>query len=364
MYTILQMEPWFDEKEARAVFDYMDSGGWVTEFSRTREFEESVKRYVGSRYSAAVPNGALGLTLALAISGVGYGDEVLVPDFTMVATANAAKMLGARVTFIDIDPKTLCMDFELMKKAVSSKTKAVILVTINGRYPEEIESFVLFCRERNILLLEDAAQSLGSFKDGKHLGTFGDIGLFSFSAPKIITTGQGGILVTDNEEIYEKIKKYRDFGKEKPGEDHYITMGSNFKFTDIQAVIGLEQMKKLPWRVERKKQIFSLYEGNLKNVQEISFLPTNLKNTSPWFIDVMISGGMKEPLRKHLKERGIETRLFFPALHSEPAYARVNETYPVAEKVAVDGLWLPSSSKLTDKEIKYICKEITDFFVR
>jgi len=141
-------------------------------------------------------------------------------------------------------------------------------------------------------------------------------------------------------------------------------MGSNFKFTDIQAVIGLEQMKKLPWRVERKKQIFSLYEGNLKNVQEISFLPTNLKNTSPWFIDVMISGGMKEPLRKHLKERGIETRLFFPALHSEPAYARVNETYPVAEKVAVDGLWLPSSSKLTDKEIKYICKEITDFFVR
>jgi perosamine synthetase len=355
------MEPWFDEKEADALYNYMKGGGWVTEFKKTREFEEMIAKYVGAKHCSVVANGTVSLTLALLACEVGVGDEVLVPDYTMVASANAVALTGAKVVFVDINENNLCMDFELMKEKVTPKTKAIILVTINGRYPEEIEEFVVWCHAKNIKVVEDAAQSLGSFKDGKHLGMFGDVGSFSFSAPKVITTGQGGALVTDNDQIMERIKKMRDFGRAESGSDHYLTMGWNFKFTDIQAVIGIEQMKKLVWRVERKKTIYDLYRKSLEGVSGVDFIPTNLNNTSPWFVDVIVKNGRREDLINYLKSKGIGTRIFYPALHSEPVYG-LSGSYPVAERFAKEGLWLPSASKLTDTEIISVCDEIKNFF--
>ena len=359
--TIPQMEPWFDEKEAQACFEYIKSGGWITEFRKTREFEKAISEYVGAKYCSVVPNGTISLTLALMAYDVGLGDEVIVPDYTMVASANAVKLAGAEVVFVDISPENLCMDFNEMKSAISDKTKAVILVTINGRYPENIEEFSSYCAERGIRLIEDAAQSLGSFKGGRHLGTFGDTGSFSFSAPKIISTGQGGALVTEDEDFIERIHKLRDFGRPRGGVDEYLTMGWNFKFTDIQAVIGIEQMKKLPWRVQRKKEIFSLYRELLGEIHGLSFIPTNLDDTSPWFIDVLVADGRREMLIEHLTQRGIGSRPFYPALHAEPVYAR-KESHPVAERIAKEGLWLPSSSKLTDNEVRHVCDEIIKFY--
>ena len=243
MEFINQMEPLIEDEEINAVTDYMKSGAWLTEFGKTKEFARMIAEYTGSKYSYILSNGTVSLTTALWACGLKAGDEVLVPDFTMVATANAAVLMGCTVKFVDIDKSNLCMDFEQMKQSITDKTKAVILVTINGRYPENIQEFVNYCKENNIWLIEDAAQSLGSKVNGKHLGTFGDIGSFSFSMPKIITTGQGGALVTDNPILAENISKLRDFGREKPGADHYLTQGWNFKFTDLQAVIGIEQMK-------------------------------------------------------------------------------------------------------------------------
>ncbi|KKR89152.1 MAG: DegT/DnrJ/EryC1/StrS aminotransferase family protein [Candidatus Wolfebacteria bacterium GW2011_GWA1_44_24] len=358
---INQMEPWFDEKEEQAISEYLKSGGWVTEFKKTREFEKMIAEYTGAKYCSVVSNGTISLTLALIACGIGPGDEVIVPDYTMVASANAVKLAGAEVVFADINPDNLCLDFELMKKAVSPRTKAIMLVTINGRYPSNLEEFVSFCKEKEIKLIEDAAQSLGSFKNGKHLGTFGDIGSFSFSAPKVISTGQGGALITNDEILIERIQKLRDFGREKPGADRYLTMGWNFKFTDIQAIIGTEQMKKLPWRVQRKKDIYALYKKNLEGVAGISFIPTNLENTSPWFIDILVENGKREDLIEFLKNNQIGSRPFYPALHAEPVYNR-SESHPVAQKIAAKGLWLPSSSKLTDEEIARVCDAIKDFF--
>ena len=358
---INQMEPWFDEKEEQAISEYLKSGGWVTEFKKTREFEKMIAEYTGAKYCSVVSNGTISLTLALIACGIGPGDEVIVPDYTMVASANAVKLAGAEVVFADINPDNLCLDFELMKKAVSPRTKAIMLVTINGRYPSNLEEFVSFCKEKEIKLIEDAAQSLGSFKNGKHLGTFGDIGSFSFSAPKVISTGQGGALITNDEILIERIQKLRDFGREKPGADRYLTMGWNFKFTDIQAIIGTEQMKKLPWRVQRKKDIYALYKKNLEGVAGISFIPTNLENSSPWFIDILVENGKREDLIEFLKNNQIGSRPFYPALHAEPVYNR-SESHPVAQKIAAKGLWLPSSSKLTDEEIARVCDAIKDFF--
>ncbi len=359
MEFIAQMEPSFDEKERLAMDEYMSAGGWLMEFKKTREFERMIAEYTGAGYCSAMPNGTLSLSVALLACGVSVGDEVVVPDYTMAATPNAVELIGAKAVFVDIDRRTLCMDLEKMKAAVTEKTKAVILVSINGRFPADMQAFVNYCRENRIWLIEDAAQSLGSRCSGKHLGTFGDIGSFSFSVPKIITTGQGGALITDNEQLYERIIKIRDFGRDHGGSDHYLVKGWNFKFTDMQAVIGIEQMKKLPERVKRKKEMGAVYQENLKGISGIELIHTDLEQTSPWFFDILCE--KREALMRHLKEHGIGSREFYPPLHAEPAYG-YQGSYPVTEEIAEKGLWLPSAVTLSNEQIKYICTEIGRFY--
>ncbi len=357
---INQMEPCFDMCEAEAVYEYMKSGGWCTEFKKTREFERMLCEYTGAKHCWITSNGTVSLSIALMAVGVGVGDEVICPDYTMVATPNSAELIGAKAVFVDIDRRNLCMDFEAMKAAVTPKTKAVIFVSINGRAPDNIEEFTSFCLTNGIHFIEDAAQSLGSFCRGKHLGRFGEIGSFSFSAPKIITTGQGGALITDDDELAERIKRIRDFGREQGGSDHYLIKGWNFKFTDLQAVVGIEQMKKLPARVERKKAMGAVYELALRDIQGVELIHTDYANTSPWFFDVLCE--QRDELQAFLKEKGIGTRSFYPPLHSEPAYGYAELGFPVAEEIAGKGLWLPSSIFLTDEQIQYVCQNIKEFY--
>jgi len=355
------MEPSIDDNEINAVTEYMKGGGWLTEFRKTREFESIIAEYTGTEYCSVVSNGTVSLSIALLACGIKAGDEVICPDYTMVATPNSVELIGAQVVFVDINRDNLCMDFERMKEAITAKTKAVMLVTINGRYPDNIEEFIRYCKKRNIWVIEDAAQSMGSFVNGKHLGSFGDIGSFSFSAPKVITTGQGGALITNNLDLFEKIKKIRDFGREKPGADHYLVKGWNFKFTDLQAVIGIEQMKKLDDRIERKREMWNQYYELLKDIDQVEFVKTNIDNTSPWFFDVLVED--RSELIKFLKDSNIGSREFYPPLHSEPAY-NYKGSYPVTEEISKKGLWLPSSVKVTNDQIKYICSKISEFYMK
>lgn len=352
------MEPWYDDNEIEAVTEYLKSGGWITEFKKTRELEQMIAEYVGAKFCSILPNGTLTLWAALAVLGISKGDEVIVPDYTMVATVNAVVLTGARPVFVDIDRKNLCLDFDLTKKAIIPKTKAIILVTINGRYPK-IERFVKLAEENNLYLIEDAAQSFGSAYKGKHLGTFGIMGSYSFSMPKIITMGQGGALVTDNEQAYKKLLKFKDFGRSGGGSDDYEILGCNLKFTDLQAVFGIEQMKKLEWRVKRKKEIYKLYQEGLKDIKEVEFIPTNLEDTTPWFIDILVPDS--DDLAEYLKENNIGSRKFYPALHNLPFY-NIEGDFPITAYISEHGLWLPSSSKLQDEEVKYICDKIKNYF--
>ena len=361
MDFINQMEPFFDEKERDALYEYMNSGGWVTEFKKTREFELMIAKYTGAEFCSVVCNGTISLAVALMACGVTVGDEVIVPDYTMVATPNAAELIGAKAVFVDISKDNLCMDFDCMRETITDKTRAVLLVSINGRCPENIHEFVKFCKEKGIYLIEDAAQSLGSTYNGKHIGTYGDIGSFSFSAPKIITTGQGGALITNNKDLYEKIKYIRDFGRAGGGSDHYLTKGWNFKFTDVQAVIGIEQMKKLSDRVARKKEMGILYQKKLEGINGIELIPTDYEQNAPWFFDILCED--REGLMAYLKEKGIGTRPFYPALHAEPAY-NYDMSFPVTEMVAEKGLWLPSSCKLADEQILYTCECVSKYYER
>lgn len=358
MSFIHQMEPWIGEEEKQAMSEYLDSGAWLTEFKKSREFEEMICQYTGSKYCSMMPNGTLSLIVALVACGIQRGDDVLVPDYTMVATPNSVVLAGARPVFVDVEEDSLCIDFDDLKHRITRKTRALMLVSINGRVPNKMKEILDFCAKKNVIVIEDAAQSLGSFYDTRHLGTFGAIGSFSFSVPKVITTGQGGALITDDKDLYERIKKIRDFGRPTGGSDHYLTMGWNMKFTDLQAVIGIEQMKKLPWRVERKKKIYKLYKKNLSHIKSIVFVPT-CPETSPWSIDVIVDN--RKELITYLSENNIGSRPFYPPLHSEPVYG-FSDSFPVTEKIARKGLWLPSSSKLSDDEINEICGKIEAFY--
>jgi perosamine synthetase len=358
---IMQMRPLFGEEEKKAICEYMDEDGFITEFKRTEQFEQMIAEYTGAKHCVVVNNGTISLTLAAMAVGVQAGDEVIVPNYTMIATPNSVKMFGAVPIFVDVEPETLCLDIEKVKQALNPKTRAIMLVSANGRYPKAgIAEFENLARERNLLLIEDSAQSLGScYPDGRHIGRAGLVGSFSFSAPKIISTGQGGALITDDDAIASKLRRLKDFGRSGGGNDIHDTVGYNFKFTELQACIGIEQMKKLPARVERKKEIWRRYDKNLKGIPEIKLFDHDLERTSPWFIDSLAEN--RDGLIAHMKAAGIGTRIMYPPINKQVAYGVAGE-YPISNLIGQIGLWLPSAVQLTDNEIDRICATIQDFY--
>ncbi|WP_213524360.1 DegT/DnrJ/EryC1/StrS aminotransferase family protein [Nonlabens sp.] len=360
MDFINQMEPWFDNQEQEALNNYMGDGGWVTEFKKTFEFQDLIKQFTGAKHCFIVNNGTISLTIMAMAAGIKAGDEVLVPNYTMVATPNSLKMFGAEPKFIDVDPKTLCISLDEIKKNATSKTKAVFLMNANGRYPSDINEIVSYCKDNNLILLEDSAQALGSFyPDGVHQGRKGIAGSFSFSAPKIISTGQGGAIITDDDELAYYVSRLKDFGRSGGGNDVHDMIGFNFKFTDIQAVLGIVQMSKLDWRVNRMREIYTRYKENLIKIKEVQFFDQDLKNTTPWFIDVMVDN--REELMTSLKQSKIGSRIMYPPINKQQAY-NLKGNHIVSNLIGEKGLWLPSSSKLTNDQIDYVCAVIKEFY--
>ncbi len=359
MDFIPQIEPSFDEKEADAVREYVLSGGWGTEFKKTAEFESRLAEFTGAGHCIVTTSGTVALTLALLARGIGPGDEVIVPDLTMIATANAATLIGARPKFVDVEPETLNIDIAQVERAIGPKTKAVIHVSLNGR-SNDLDALSRLCRSRGLYLVEDAAQSLGSYFGDRHLGTVGDVGCLSFSMPKVITTGQGGAVLTNDAEIAAKARKLKDFGRAGGGNDIHDSIGFNFKFTDFQAVIGIEQMAKLPNRLARKKDIWRRYREGLAGINEIAWIETDTDKVAPWFVEIFVAG--REALAAELKEKGIGTRPIYPPIHAQKAIGLDSLSFPVAEDYAARGLWLPSSVTITDQQIDYACSAIRAFF--
>lgn len=358
---IPQMEPLISDADIAAVDHYMRSGAWLTEFEQTRRFEESVATFTQARYCVAAPNGTLALFLAFAACGIGRDDEVIVPDLTMAATATAVLLTGARVIFADIEPETMCLDLDQAEHSISPRTKAIAFVSLNGRSPAGLADFIARCRSRGIRVIEDAAQSLGSYAGGRHLGTVGDCGCFSFSSQKLVTTGQGGAVVTNDDELYAAMRALRDFGRTEGGTDRYLRVGWNLKFTDLQAVIGIEQMRRLPALIVRKRRLFDRYREALDGLGDVTVPPTDLAHVTPWFVDVLVDPDTRSALAQHLRTAGIGTRPLYPALHAEPAFDAPG-SFPRAEVIARRGLWLPSSLRLEREDVERVCAAIRQFY--
>jgi len=271
-------------------------------------------------------------------------DEVIVPDYTFIASANAVKMTGAKVRLVDIEEENFCLDLE--KVVATSRTKAMVYVDLNGR-SGNMKRVRDFCKNYDIVLIEDACQALGSKYQGKYLGTFGDFGCFSLNFWKIITTGEGGFVVTHNQEDYEKIERLKNFGRLTGGADVYEEMGFNFKFTDLQAVVGIEQLKTIKKRMIKKRKIYEWYKGK----------PAP-KGYVPYFVELL--DDRRDEIFEHLDKNGIRARKSHPPIHTQPVYSNQFGDFPVATRTSQRALWLPSYLKLNQSDINYILERIRE----
>ena len=354
---INQIEPLITNKDKKNIIEYLNTGGWITEHSQNKLFEEKFKKITNSKYAITFPNGTLTLYGILLSLNIKKGDEIIIPSYTMVATANSVILTGARVIFCDISSENLCLDPIKLKEKITKKTKAVIYVTLNGRsgYINQIKNI---CKKKKLFMIEDSAHSIGSFYKKKHHGNFSIASSFSFSMPKIVTTGQGGMIVTNNKSIYNKIKSLKNFGRKSDGNDTYKAIGYNFKFTDLQAALGISQLKTLKNRVLKKREIFKLYYNNLSTNPKIEMLNFE-KNETPWFVDIYVSN--RALLKKYLFKHNISTRYVYPSLDSLKIFNKQKKLV-TSNHYCSRGLWLPSSLNLTKYEIQRISKLILDFY--
>ena len=365
MERINQIEPSLGIEEKKELVSVIDSG-WYTEGKKTRDFENMFSKFVGSKYAIAVTSGTSALYVGLKALGISLYDEVIVPDLTFVASPNSVEMVGGKINLIDIEKKSLNIDISKIKSMVTKKTKAIMPVDFNGR-SANLDELKEIAEEENLLLIEDACHAIGSFYKNKHMGTISDIGVFSFSTPKIITTGQGGMIVTDKKELYEKCLSIKDFGRDVSNKKdmrkafEHTSIGYNFKFTEFQAAVGIAQMGKLTNRIKHKKKIFKLYRELLS--KNIDFVDTNLQKITPWMMDILLrSEKEKNNLIDFLKKENIETRIFYPSIHDLDPYKKIKKKFQNSSDISKRGLWLPSSVLLKENQVVNICEKINNFF--
>lgn len=351
---IHQVEPHITNQDAEEVSNYLTTGGWVTEHKVTRNFEKLVSDKVNRTFAHAVPNGTIAIYLALLGSGIKKGHRVAVPNLTMIASINSIIWAGAEPVLIDVNPD-MCMSFESLLSM--EKPDAVMYVPLNGRTADGIK-IAEWCKENKITLIEDSAHALGSqYENGKNCGSLGDVSIFSFTPHKIITTGQGGMVLTDNEEIYEKINRLKTFNRQKDKMDWHEGYGLNFKFTDLQASLGLSQLKKLDDHISMKIKILNFYSKISSNVASLGKFK---EHEVPWFFDLQFNSVQDvKTIVNLLEENNIETRNLYPALSMQTFLKNVEKAeLKFSENIFNTIIWLPSSVNLTEDKTNFIVQTI------
>ena len=328
----------------------------------TKKLENILKKLLRVRHVILTTSGTSAIYLALKANNIGRGDEVIIPNITFPATANAVQMTGAKVVLADVCQKNLLLDVDLIKTKFSKKTKAIIPVHISGR-GNNIINLKKFSDKKKVTIIEDSAEALGSKYKNKSLGTFGACGCFSLAPNKIITTGQGGIVVTNDKKLYKKIILLRDQGRyrDKKNESRYIYKGFNFKFTDLQSGLGLSQIKNFKKRKEKLLNIFKFYKKNLIKSKNFKIIDFDIKNGElPLWTDVYCTRA--KSLYNYLKKKGIFCRLFWEPINTLKPYKKSFKNLQTSKKLKNNLMWLPSGQDLKKNELKFICSSINQFF--
>lgn len=314
----------------------------------------------GNVKSTSVCNGTVALHLALAALGIGPGDEVIVPAFTYVASVNAISYVGAKPVFIDSREDTLQLDEKLVAAAITPKTKAIMAVHLYG-HPCELNALVELCKKRKIFLIEDCAEAIGTTYDGVPVGTFGDIATFSFFGNKTITTGEGGMVVSRNSEIWSRAAHLKNQGVSPTKQYWHDSIGFNFRMTNVCAAIGVAQLEKANTFIKQKRELAHKYQDNLSGLPLKLHLGTRPDEHSYWMVSAMLrSPTERDQVRSHLLRLGIETRPFFYPAHVLPMY-QGSKSFPVAEDIAARGINLPSWPDLSSAEIKTVCEALHSY---
>jgi len=347
--------------EKKYVNDCLDSS-WISSKGKyISDFENAFSNYIGVKYAASVCNGTVAIHLALIALGIGPGDEVIVPTLTYIASVNAIIYSGATPVFVDslLDSWQINPD-EVIRK-ITVNTKAIMAVHLYG-YPCDMASLVSIAKENKIFLIEDCAEAIGSRYKDIHVGTFGDIATFSFYGNKTITTGEGGMVVTNDETLYKRAIHFKGQGLAKHRQYWHDVIGYNYRMTNIQAAIGLAQLEQLQSFLQKKKYIAAQYQKAFEGTS-IKFQESKKDIThSYWMFSILVSKEeLREPLREHLEIAGIETRPLFYPVHTMPMYSSKYQRYSVAENLACRGISLPSYPDLTETQILYIVDKILKF---
>ena len=353
-------QPHIEKEDYRFVKTALDNN-YINEGPLVTQFENEIATLLGVKYAVATNNGTIAIFLALKAAGIKRGDEVIVPDITFIATINAVDLLGAKPILVDIDPVTLAISPAAIERAITKKTKAIVPVHVTGR-SADMTAIMKIAKKHNLRVIEDAAEALLSKYKGKFLGTIGDAGCFSFSPNKTISTGQGGIVVTNDKKIYEALKPLKDQGRPirgNGGNDLHDTIGYNLKMTDLQAAVGLGQLLHLRSRTERMKRNYELYAEHLEGVGDIRIYPLQEGGVPQW---TDITTDKRDELEAYLKSQNIDTRKYWYPIHRQLAYKQSDKNFPESAKMSYCSLWLSSAFTLTDKDILRVCKEIEKFY--
>jgi perosamine synthetase len=361
---IVQIEPWVDAAELGELKRVIDST-FLVEHDLTREFESMTARLAQSRHAMAVCNGSMALFVCLKALGIGPGDEVIVPDLTFVATANAVIMAGATPVFCEIQEDTFCLDARRAEKLVNRNTRALLPVHLYGQ-SADMEQIMALARRCNLQVIEDAAEGVGVTFAGRHVGTFGDMGILSYYGNKTITCGEGGMVLTDNDELAHAAYRLKNYGRDRKGTFVHESIGFNFSFTDLQAAIGIAQMKKMPAIVRRKREIHDRYVEELRGLA--GFEPVEIDpRCQPvfWFTSFLCED--PDALSAFLSRHDIQSRRFFCPLHLQPCYAggkyvRIPDgDFRVSERIYRQGISLPSAYSLTAEDQAFVIERIRCF---
>lgn len=363
MNKIILSRPVININNTKKLFNSVLKSNFVNEGKQTKKFEDKICKLLNVKYAVCTTSGTTAIFLALKALGIKYNDEVIVPNITFPATSNAVKMAGGKPVLVDVNPSTLLIDEYSLIKKISKKTKFIVPVHISGR-GSNIRNLIKICKKKSIKVIEDAAEAFGSKYNKKSLGSFGLAGCFSFAPNKIITTGQGGVVITNNNRVFKNLKILKDQGRIGPttgGEDKYVSEGYNLKFTNLQASLGLEQLITLKWRIKKLREIYKFYKKNIKQNHQFKLLKFNTSDGElPLWTDVWCENRNK--LYKFLKKNNVICRYYWKPLNITYPYKSSFKNLLNSKKLQNKLMWLPSSLDMTIKQQKKICRLINLFY--
>ncbi len=342
-------------RERELVLDAVDSG-WVSSIGKyIDEFEAAFARYCGTEFALTVSNGTTGLHLALVALGLGPGDEVIIPDLTFVATANAVAYTGATPVLADIDPDTLCIDPVSVESLITERTKAILPVHLYG-HPADMDALTTIAKAHNVTVIEDAAEAHGAEYKGRRVGGLGQCGVFSFYGNKVVTTGEGGMLTTNDRAFYLRAKRLRDHAMSAERRYFHDERGFNYRMTNLQAALGVAQMERIDDFLKRRAEIMAWYNSAIPSGENVRLNRVkNWASSAFWMVCLEVDGfdeARRDAFMGKLKQHGIDSRPYFCTMSSLPMYKQ--EPLPVAARKAQTGLNLPSFFELTQKDVERI----------